>query len=713
MRESGLEEVVVTAQKRQESLQDVPIAVTALTAAVLDDAHITGLDGMASRIPNFQFGRQPSSAALSGFSIRGVLSNDSQSQVDNGVSVYLDGVYLGRNATNSFDMADIERVEVLRGPQGRSSVATRPVARSTSSRARRPASSASSRISPSAATTSSARERASICPRGVRFSASITYLHREIDGWVENKSAGLTRDFQTYTEGHIGRVVAADTLGAEEVDSIYIPIRYDNGGSFTADYKFDYQDFAGSQAGFQTLGTRPENDPFLNPLGPIVDFIYSFQPSLGGTNTVAKEALDAIYDPNRGTDTLRVMGHALTLQWELNDNLTIKNIASYRTADAKNVGNSFEGNLLIDPFGGTGNLFTLLTALSTREQHQMSNELQILGDSDAFSWVAGAFYFDEGGRDYNPVPFFFTYPDPPENFPQRPGDMFANVDYENESTALFAQGTWHATDKLDLTAGLRQTWDDRQELNYRPDLQTPDGPPVTKVKNDKLTWQGVAEYSFNPDFMVYGKVGTGYLSGGVYNTETFDPEEITSYQVGLKGEFFDNRLRVNAAAFHADYKDLQVFYFTTRVFYENAGKAKIDGFELEVTANPLDGLTLFGNLGLLDFKYEEYISAVGGGPPTDIADIADRAYTPDATLSLGAAYETQPMSSGAFWRFSVDGNGPTTWTFSSPSRSRATTNSRTRRSRRRTGISTRASHRGSADLGQQVDLVDLGQEPAR
>ena len=233
--------------------------------------------------------------------------------------------------------------------------------------------------------------------------------------------------------------------------------------------------------------------------------------------------------------------------------------------------------------------------------------------------------------------------------------MFANVDYENESTALFAQGTFHVTDKLDLTAGVRQTWDDRRELNYRPDLQTPEGPPTTTVKNDKLTWQGVAEYSFNPDFMVYGKVGTGYLSGGVYNTETFDPEEITSYEVGMKGEFFDNRLRVNAAAFHADYKDLQVFYFTNRVFYENAGKAKIKGLELEVTGNPLPGLTLFGNLGLLDFDYEEYISAVGGGPPVDIADIAQRAYTPDATFSGGATYETNPMSSGAFWRFSVDG----------------------------------------------------------
>ena len=655
VRESGLEEVVVTAQKRQESLQDVPIAVTALTAAVLQDAHITGLDGMASRVPNFQFGRQPSSAALAGFSIRGVLSNDSQSQVDNGVSVYLDGVYLGRNATNSFDIADIERVEVLRGPQGTL------FGRNTTGGAinfitRAPTGEFGIKEDLTIGRYDEFRSRTRIdLPAWGPLSASITYLHREIDGWVENKSAGLTRDFQTYTEGHIGRVVAADTLGAEDVDSIYIPIRYDNGGAFTADYKFDYQDFAASQAGFQTLGTRPENDPFLNPLGPTVDFIYSLQPGLGGTNTVAKEALDAIYDPNRGTDTLRVMGHGLTLQWKLNDNLTIKNIASYRTADAKNVGNSFEGNLLIDPFGGTGNLFTLLTALSTREQHQMSNELQILGDGDALTWVAGAFYFDEGGRDYNPVPFFFTYPNPPENFAQRPGDMFANVDYENESTAIFAQATWHATDKLDLTAGARQTWDDRQELNYRPDLQTPDGPPTTKVKNDKLTWQGVAEYSFNPDLMVYGKVGTGYLSGGVYNTDAFDPEEITSYEVGLKGEFFDNRLRVNAAAFHSDYKDLQVFYFTTRVFYENAGKAKIDGLELEVTANPLDGLTLFGNLGLLDFEYEEYISAVGGGPPTDIADIADRAYTPDATMSLGAVYETQPMSSGAFWRFSVDG----------------------------------------------------------
>jgi iron complex outermembrane receptor protein len=308
-------------------------------------------------------------------------------------------------------------------------------------------------------------------------------------------------------------VVAADTLGAEDVDSIYIPIRYDNGGAFTADYKFDYQDFAASQAGFQTLGTRPENDPFLNPLGPTVDFIYSLQPGLGGTNTVAKEALDAIYDPNRGTDTLRVMGHGLTLQWKLNDNLTIKNIASYRTADAKNVGNSFEGNLLIDPFGGTGNLFTLLTALSTREQHQMSNELQILGDGDALTWVAGAFYFDEGGRDYNPVRSSLRTRTLPRT--SRSGPATCSPTSTTRTSRLRSS---RRRPGMPRTSSISPPVRGRRGTTARssttvPICRRPTGRRPPRSRTTSSPGKGVAEYSFNPDLMVYGKVGTGLPLG--------------------------------------------------------------------------------------------------------------------------------------------------------------------------------------------------------
>lgn len=650
---AGLEEITVTAQRREESLQEVPIAVTALSADMLESAHITSLDGLQNRIPNFQFGRQPSSAGLSGYSIRGVVSNDSQSQVDTGVSVYLDGVYLGRSATAVFDLADIERVEVLRGPQG-TLFGRNTTGGAISFVTRRPPGEFGIRQDLTVGNYDEFRSRTRLdLPAFGPFTASITYLHREVDGWVDNLSAGVTRDYSVYSEGRIGRVTAADTLGAEDVDAVLTAVRFD-GGAFTADYKFDYTDYKASQAAHQTIGLRPENDPLLNPLGPIVGFIYSLQPALGGTNTISTRALDAVHEPQRGMDELELVGHALTLNYELSDSLTLKNIASYRSSDATNVGNGFEGNLLIDPFGGTGNPFTLLYAQSTRRQHQVSNEFQVLGDTGGFTWVAGAFYFREKARDWNPVPFFLTYPADPSGLTLRPGDMFAHVRLENTSTALFAQGTWHVTDRLDLTAGARQTWDDREELNFRPDLQTPSGPPLSKVDFNKLTWQGVAQYRIRDDLMVYGKVGTGYLSGGVYNTDPFEPEELTSYEVGLKGEFFDRRLRLNAAAFQSDYEDLQVFYFTDKVYYENAGKAEIRGLELELTASLTDSLTVFANGGLLDFDYEEYISAVGGGPAIDIASIAQRPYTSDGTFSGGFTYDMPAWSSGARLRFSAD-----------------------------------------------------------
>lgn len=650
----GLQEITVTAQKREESLQDVPIAVTALSADDLEKAHITSLAGIGNRIPNFQFGRQSSSAGLAAYSIRGINANDTQSQLDAGVGVYLDGVYIGRNATAVFDLADIERIEVLRGPQG-TLFGRNTTGGAISFITRAPTGEFGIRQDLTAGRYDEFRSRTRIdLPAMGPFTASLTYLHREIDGWVDNLSAGLVRDYTDYSDGRIGKVKAADTLGAEDVDAVFAAIRYDGGGSLIGTYRFDYTDYRGTQASQQTLGLRTEDNPFINPLGATIAYIYSLQPGLGGTNTISTRPLDAVHEPNRGWDRLEVTGHSLTLEYALNGGLTIKNIAAYRSAKTINVGNAFEGNLLIDPFEGTGNTFTILNALSTRSQHQISNELQLLGDSEALTWVAGAFYFQEEARDWNPVPFFLTYPATNAGFTLRPGDMFADVALKNSSFAVFAQATWHATDQLDLTFGARQTWDDREELNFRPDLQTPAGPPLTKVDFDKATWQFVAEYDLRNDLMVYGKVGTGYLSGGVYNTDPFEPEEITSYEIGFKGEFFDNRLRVNAAAFEADYKNLQIFYFTDKVFYENAGRAKTRGLEVEATAALGRGLTLFGNFGLLDFDFKEYISAQTSIPPVDIADIAHRAYAADWTFSAGFTYETRPFRSGAYLEFSAD-----------------------------------------------------------
>lgn len=646
----GLQDIVVTAQKREENLQRVPVAVTALTSEALETKRITSVAGLSSVVPNFQVLRQPSNAALPSFSLRGVLGGETAAQIDNGVSIYIDGVYLGRSSGSLFDIADIERIEVLRGPQGTL------FGRNTTGGAvnfitRGPTGELGLRQDLTYGRFGEFRSRTRIdLPEFGGFKASITYAHREVEGYVKNLAAGVERNYNLSTGGRIGTSRAAKTLGAENVDSLFVALRYDSGGPFTADYKFDFTDFRGSQLGMQAIGFRgPADTPGSNPLGDTVRYIFSLQPGLGGTNIVDRQPLSEIYDPQRGTDSLRAQGHSLTLAYETSDSLTIKNITAYRKLKTISYGNSFDGNKLIDPFGGTGNDFSVLNAISNRKQHQFSNELQVLGRSDSFNWVAGAFYFEEHGRDYNPVQFFKTFPPQGETVPILAADQFADADITNKSFALFAQGSLKLTDRFTLTAGARQTWDKRREINY---LMTPAGRGSASF--DQLTWQVIGEFQATPDIMLYAKAGTGYLSGGIYNGKPFGAEKLLSYEAGLKSQLWDNRIRLNLAAFLANYDDLQVSVFTTVLNYENAGKARIKGLEAELVLAPIEGLQLGANLGLLDFSYRQYISTAATGSPEDIAHIAVRGQTPKVTFAPSASYETRPMANGARLSFQLD-----------------------------------------------------------
>lgn len=646
----GLEEIIVTAQKREENLQRVPVAVTALTSEALESQRITSVAGLGSIVPNFQVIKQPSNAALPVYSLRGVLAGETASQVDNGVSIYIDGVYLGRSAGSLFDVADISRIEVLRGPQGTL------FGRNTTGGAvnfitRTPKGEFGIRQDLTYGRFNEFRSRTRIdLPEVAGLKASVTYAHRQIDGYVRNLAAGVERIYGPGTNGRIETSRAANTLGEENADSVFVAVRYDDGGPFTADYKFDYTDFRGSQLGVQALGFRGSNDlPGTNPLGGLVEFIFSLQPQLGGTNVVSSTPLDALYEPQRATDRLRSQGHALTLAYSLSDNVTVKNIAAYRKLRQLSLGNSFDGNHLIDPFAGTGDDFTVLNAFSDRHQYQISDELQVTGKSHALDWVAGVFYFEEHATNYNPVQFFKVFPPQGQPVSVTPADQFSDVTVTNKSFALYGQGSLRLTDRLTLTAGARYTWDKRREINF---LSAPAAD--SRASFERLTWQTSADYQITPQVMVYGKVGTGYLSGGIYNGKSFNPEKLISYEAGLKGQFWDNRVRLNLAAFTAAYDDLQVSVFTTVLNYENAGKARIRGFEGELTVAPIEGLQIGANLGLLDFKYNTFVSTAATGGAQDIAGIAQRTQTPSITFAPNVQYRTRPMRNGAYASLQFD-----------------------------------------------------------
>ncbi|MDP4789755.1 MAG: TonB-dependent receptor, partial [Haliea sp.] len=261
------------------------------------------------------------------------------------------------------------------------------------------------------------------------------------------------------------------------------------------------------------------------------------------------------------------------------------------------------GGILANPPGPNDSFFSLLTARAL-SQEQFSEELQLTWTTDQYTLVGGLFYFREEAEARNvlgvfqPVANGVAIPTP---FDAIFGSGVNSTDTDNSSIAVFAEGTFHATDKLDITVGLRRTEDDR-EINLLDISATSGGGSLGeglyKLSYGETNYNVVLNYNWADDVMTYAKVSTGFVAGGILNGISYEPESITNYELGLKSQFLDNRLRLNAAAFYMDYEDLQVQLFQNGVqSFENAGQVEITGLEIEMDAILGDGLTLSTTLG--------------------------------------------------------------------------------------------------------------------
>lgn len=271
--------------------------------------------------------------------------------------------------------------------------------------------------------------------------------------------------------------------------------------------------------------------------------------------------------------------------------------------------------------------------------------------------MAGAFYFDENSPALSvlgimqPVANGVVIPTPLDGvFGSGLNESIA----DNQSLAFYSQGTWHATDKLDLTLGLRHTQDDRETNLIRTDATASGGslgPGIYKTDFSKTNYTVNVAYSPREGLMTYAKVATGYVAGGQLDAIPYGPEELTSFELGVKSQFLDNRLRTNVAAFYMDYKDIQVQSFQNGVQrFDNAAKAESYGLELEVDALPLERLALGGTLGYTNFEYKNFI--LGG---TDITAIVHPQLAPDWSARLYGQYDFVPFTSGANAYMRLDG----------------------------------------------------------
>lgn len=669
---SELAEVVVTAQKVEQNLQEVPVAVTAIGADEVAANRITNLADVGNLVPNVDIQNQ-TYGGLGGpnITIRGVVSGFAGPTNDPANALYVDGVYLGRSEMQGVNTADIERVEVLRGPQG-VLYGKNSTGGAINFITQAPSGTFGFKQDVGVSNFDGLRARTRVdLPEWNGLSARITYLRDQRDGAVRNIGAGTVWKVGNSLKRD---VVSPRTLGGWKFDNWLASVRYAPSENIKVDYKLAHSEGYDVNKAIQVL------DDSAIAFLPFVGVVK------GPTYVSGPKRLDAVNNEMTGPSFRNSTMHSLIASLKVSDALSFKNILAY--GDSRQGQNGSEltgaGGLRTDDSGvcnlvfpsctsAAGAPFKLVGVTGTRESRQLQEELQIDYRSPVVDLTGGVFYFDEKAGATDAAGFVYVFETLPNPIKAVNGvpcgastPAFSDPcpsprtdDNRNRSTAVYAHAAWHVSDRVDVLTGARQTWDDRKGVDVVFDTYTP-----FATKKNKLDWLVGVTFKLDDSTLMWAKASTAFLSGGRAGGLDFEPEEMTQYELGAKVDFFDRRLRLNTSLFYSDYKNLQFSYFDPNTGvgqFLNAGKATIYGAELELSAIPVDGLTVALNLGVTDFKYDKVLQpAPGDSFPFDgLIDVTDTfvvANRPKATGFVMAEYAFAPMASGAHVALRVDGS---------------------------------------------------------
>lgn len=710
-----LGEIVVTAQKRAQNLQEVPLSVSAIGAELVEKLAIRDARDISGMTPNVTIVQGTTSNSAAVISMRGISNGGSESfGLDNANGLYVDGVYIGRSGAAALDVMDIERIEVLRGPQGTL------FGRNTTGGAiafisRAPSDEFKMKMEAGYGNFNAWNGKLVVDPGEIAgIATSFSYSHRQRDGVVDN----------------ILQPDDSKDPGARKTDAFRAAARREFGGTGSIQYIFDWSKTDGITSAFQL--TNASNGAIRPPMvidgqsvrvtqpAPVAPYLAGatfLQPGCAALSAPTREYRDKVCNDLPNTALDETWGHNLQIENDFGA-FQIKSTTGYRRWDSENntdldglgafTGPAFTNASLFNgmpvsllafipsipaaarPFIAASPVPTIQQNLfdtnNVREHEQFSQEIEISGDTDTLDWVAGGFYFKEEGSEKNPQNSGFIL-DTNSIFlssfgPLGPSFVAANparyrmvqtlsvlaYSATSESTALYGQATYYPGGResgLRLTAGGRYTWDEKSLTR----TQNGAAPLAVEEHGDasfsKFTWNLMAAYDLADRTNIYGRVATGYRSGGFNSQDpvitgttrlaSFNPETLTSYEVGLKSELFDRRLRLNVAAFHNIYTDLAVNIprvdappgtFATRV--GNAGEVTYTGFEIDTQAILNNNFNIEGNIGYIDVKYKEFLagqSTTPGAPPVNIASVNIPGYT--SPLTASAALNMQfPLSAG-------------------------------------------------------------------
>lgn len=682
-------EIVVTAQFREQKLQDTPLAISAVNAEMLEARSQTSVEQVAAQAPNVTLtpqGQQNGSGLIA--FIRGVGQTDFNFALEPGVGIYVDDVYIPTLTGSLLDLMDLDRVEVLRGPQGTLS-GRNAIGGAIKLFSTKPQGNGKGSIQ----ATYGAFNRIEV--RGFadlalsdKLFMRVAGVSKNRDGYVKRLDYGLTHPGSGVPSNNAGSPVLG-TLGGQSYAAGKLSLRWVPTETIEVNLAGDYTRDR-SEAGASVLryynnasttgdgvawlpntltgAAIPGNCRFVpygvNSCDTLVGFDsrYVSYGTFADTRPLTAQApfKPVIFEPHQWLDNYGVMG---TIDIDLTDSLSLKSITAwrhYKSDWSQDVDNSPIANQ---------QLRQILV------NDQWSQELRLngkIGDDAAFEYTIGGFYFKRDGTltarvDLNYAGLDFLHgPDPTPA----------------SNKALFATGIWHVTDSFNVTGGIRQSWDSKDYVfqRHNPDGTLPGSctaaPPAATYSNGvpnclisglngspasfsskRFDWRIALDYRFSPELMAYAQVATGYRAGGVNprpffgpangalnQIKSFNPETLLAYEVGFKSDLLDRKLRLNVSAFYNDYKDiiltLSACPISPCLQPNNVGAAHVKGFEVETLIKPTPDFTLDGALSYIDFKY----TALNGATAVKLDMVTP--YTPKWKWSFGAQYDFRNVLGG-------------------------------------------------------------------
>ena len=640
-----LEEIIVTATKRAESVQDIAAAVTALNANVLAERGIVNIESLAASVPGMHFSQAGADTRIT---VRGIGAEQNTVTGDPGVAFHIDGVYQARASAGAALFYDLERVEVLRGPQG--------------TLYGRNATGGSINVI----------SKAPADEFGGKFELQVGEFNQQVFKGVLNapliadKLLARVSVRQETRDGYYQNT-AAGSSDLDDVDSVNLrtQLLFMPNENVDVLLAMNYATQKGAGNGARVDGAYPVSffpiNQITSNLGGtgLVPYVYPQASSVPSANPSGDWQISTNGEHNRDNER---KGASVTVNWDLGS-IAFKSISAWQD----NVVDEVRDVDFTDA--------EIMNEYRLQDSRQYSQELQLSStDEGPLQWLAGAYWlkeetsanywlFDDGSGlsalVYN-NPFLPLQPGVPSFFIGMP--YFGTVDsgqgfdavfgnesvINSESLGAFAQASYELNSDLTATAGVRWS-EDKKDADIRfkrfgNNFLVPESEFSKSDSWDALTWKLGLDWFVTEDSMVYATVSTGFKSGGFLQdpqSDSYDEEHIQSWELGSKNRFLDGKMQANVSAYYYDYEDMQLStVLNNQLVTTNAGEADVLGLEVELLARPIDALELSVALAHTRAKFVDYQAdnPLVPGVTVEVLDNNEMARSPDWTMNVAAAY---------------------------------------------------------------------------